>query len=644
MRRIPTARTRVLLLTEGTYPHHRGGVSTWCDRLIRGLPEVDFAVWALTADPGLPPRYELPQNVVDLRTLPVWGTEGFFEYGGRTPTRKVLKLARKTREGDVSQHFLPLLARLMDAIAAPSFDPGSFAVLLTEIRLYFERFDPRTTWRARGVWDLFRDRLVERARAAGPAGDGDSADAPDVPTLWEVREALQSLYRLLGVLAGPIPRADVSHATAAAFCSIPAIVAKVESGTPFLLTEHGVYVKEQMLLLSRRRVGYHVRWVLGELARAVAQTAYAMADQISPVTGFNARWEVALGAPDDRISVIANGVSAEEFRPMPRLEGDEGPAVISLSRIEPFKDLETFVRVADAVRRRVPGVRFLHFGPVVDAEYWERLLGLVRTLGLDGVVRFMGPTSRPAEAINRGDVVLLTSSTEAQPFIVLEAMMCGKPVVATDVGGIRDAVGDTGATARVGDLGGLVEPLVELFEMPADARERLAGAARARAVERFSLDRWLGGYAESYGRLAAGRSTPPEVRWSARAEREAGPALKTELRGVPLTWEEIRPAAPRSVVEVLAWARGRPPSDRLMAVRELAAMSTPEAIGALRRLAAHDPATLVRENALAGVIGFLPERPGPASYPLAPAGGPEARVPREEIEEEGAEAGGTGTS
>src|SRR5439155_25726605 len=74
-------RLSVLLTTEGTYPYHGGGVSTWCDALTKQLSEVDFTLLAVTMHPYLAPKYELAANVKEVLTVPLWGTEDPAEYG-----------------------------------------------------------------------------------------------------------------------------------------------------------------------------------------------------------------------------------------------------------------------------------------------------------------------------------------------------------------------------------------------------------------------------------------------------------------------------------------------------------------------------------------------------------------------------------
>jgi hypothetical protein len=69
---------RVLLVTEGTYPYSKGGVSTWCHELVHALEDVEFDLVALTGDPTLAPLFQVPANV-NLRNVAMWGTRSAWE-------------------------------------------------------------------------------------------------------------------------------------------------------------------------------------------------------------------------------------------------------------------------------------------------------------------------------------------------------------------------------------------------------------------------------------------------------------------------------------------------------------------------------------------------------------------------------------
>jgi glycosyltransferase involved in cell wall biosynthesis len=291
------------------------------------------------------------------------------------------------------------------------------------------------------------------------------------------------------------------HTSAAAFCGLPGILAKVERGTPLIVTEHGVYMREQYLALGRYGFPYHLKKFLMQIIVAVARTCFHYADQISPVCRYNTRWEILNGAAVDKIRVIYNGVDPVAYAPR-KVSRPNAPTVISVARIDPLKDLESFLRVADVVRKHIPNVQFLHFGPVSDDEYDKKVKALHKELGLQNTVKFMGSTDNPAEAYNMGDITLLTSISEAFPYTVIESMMCGKPVVATNVGGVSEAVEDVGLLARVKDIEGMADGVLRLLRLDAASKAELETACRDRALNRFTIQAAVEGYRLTYRKLA----------------------------------------------------------------------------------------------------------------------------------------------
>ena len=119
------------------------------------------------------------------------------------------------------------------------------------------------------------------------------------------------------------------------------------------------------------------------------------------------------------------------------------------------------------------------------------------------VVRVLGERPDASDLIRAADVVCLASAFEGLPMAVLEAMACGRPVVATAVGGVPDAVvdGQTGWLVPPGDEDALVDALVAAASAPAERRAR-GEAARQRYAERYSLERMVDAYAELLVELA----------------------------------------------------------------------------------------------------------------------------------------------
>ena len=129
-----------------------------------------------------------------------------------------------------------------------------------------------------------------------------------------------------------------------------------------------------------------------------------------------------------------------------------------VGRIDPLKDVETLLRAFAEVRAAVPGCRLRIFGPTPEGgeDYFDQCVALAGQLGLgDGSATFEGPISPTVAAYHAGHVLVLTSISEGLPYVVLEAMASGRPVVATDVGGVAEAVGNAGLLgAAPGPFGG----------------------------------------------------------------------------------------------------------------------------------------------------------------------------------------------
>jgi glycosyltransferase involved in cell wall biosynthesis len=270
-----------------------------------------------------------------------------------------------------------------------------------------------------------------------------------MPSIFDLTECLRWLYHFLIVLTVRIPKVSVTHSTAAAFCGIPCITARVRHRTPMVLTEHGVYLREQYLFLSRFRRLFFCKQFLINLITAVVRANYYYADVVAPVCHYNTRWEVAHATPQQKIRVIHNGVDSDFFSASPKLQGDLH--VVATARIDPLKDIETLLRVAARLKTTHPRARFTVYGAIADEPYYRRCLALRRQLGVEDTVSVGRETKDVVSAYRDADVVLLTSISEAFPYSIIEAMSCEKAVVASDVGGVSEALEGCGVLVKPRD-------------------------------------------------------------------------------------------------------------------------------------------------------------------------------------------------
>ena len=128
----------VLLATEGTYPYHRGGVSTWCDTLTTKLSEVDFTLLAITMHPYLDAQYRLAPNVGELITVPLWGTEDPAEYGRHATFADYLRRWSSTTTRALEEGYLPMYERLLREIVSPVLPPRSLGLVLLRLQVTHE--------------------------------------------------------------------------------------------------------------------------------------------------------------------------------------------------------------------------------------------------------------------------------------------------------------------------------------------------------------------------------------------------------------------------------------------------------------------------------------------------------------------------
>lgn len=493
----------VLLTTEGTYPYSAGGVSTWCDALIRNTADVRYVLLPIMMNPHIEMKFESLSNIRRIVNVPLWGVEEPAEFRTGVPFAQLYERKRTTSEAGIEEGFVPLFRQFLDCVNEAGADPEAFGRLLVAMEDWFRGHDYNQTMKSAAVWEVFRTTMEAFSKrmvqaSALPGGEH------QMPSLFDLTECLRWLYRFLIVLDVVPPRTSVTHSTAAAFCGIPCITAKLRHGTPMLLTEHGVYLREQNLFLSRFRRLFFCKQFLLNLITAVVRANYFYADVVSPVCHYNTRWELAQGTPQRKIRVIYNGVDPEVFTCAPRAPRP-APHVVATARIDPLKDLETFLRVAARVRATHPTVHFTVFGAVADREYFDRCLTLRRQLQLEDVVTMGEATNDVVAAYRDADVVLLTSISEAFPYSVIEAMSCERAVVASDVGGVSEALEDCGILVNPRDDAAFAAAVCLLLDDPA-LRTRHARRARQRVLEEFRLSDSVQAYLDLYRELGEDRA------------------------------------------------------------------------------------------------------------------------------------------
>ncbi|MBP6012301.1 MAG: glycosyltransferase [Alphaproteobacteria bacterium] len=206
----------------------------------------------------------------------------------------------------------------------------------------------------------------------------------------------------------------------------------------------------------------------------------------------------ALGYRRDRSKVIANGFDIAKFSPSPSVRTEmraalkvaDGDILVGhIARLDPMKDQLNFLKAAAKVSERVRNAKFLLAGrgvPSLASEPREAR-SLITQLGDKVMLR--DETANIVDVFRALDVCALSSAYgEAFPNVLGEAMACGVPCVATDVGDCQLILGDTGRIVPPRDSAALAQALEESISMSRDERREIGIEARARVHEQFSLD------------------------------------------------------------------------------------------------------------------------------------------------------------
>lgn len=480
---IARKRLKVMMITEGTYPQHWGGVSTWCHLLLSDLPNIDFTLISLVGDPATTPQFKLPASVVDFRSIPLWGIREVREVQPELGFRALHRRSRRTSDQRIANEFVPVFWAFLDELFADTGHPQQLATLIHGMHRFFLENDFDKAMRAPIVWDCF----VEVAQNRFPHVANHHGYPGERYTLADLTTCFHWLYHWLFPLASPLPKVDVAHAAMAGICTMIAVAAKLEHGAAFMLTEHGIYLRERYLAEANSSASLFRKLFSLRFARRMTELSYALADHIAPCCDFNQRWELRNGADPQQVKTIYYGVDSVVFKPESKPAGD-APVVVWVGRIDPLKDLITLLRAAAIARESRPDIEFRLFGtaPPGNEPYFEKCLELRRELGLEQTVTFAGFRANAVSAFNEGDVVVLSSVSEAFPFVILEAMLCEKPVVATAVGGVPEQLKGCGIAVEPRNPEAMAEAVLSLIDNP-ELSVTLGVAARQKAMAEYSV-------------------------------------------------------------------------------------------------------------------------------------------------------------
>lgn len=503
---------RIALLTEGGYPYARSDGGVWCDRLVRGLSAHAYEVYALGRSPageagGL---VGLPPNVTGVRTLRLWGEAPAALPG--TGTDRAAGRAGRARRRRFAEPFRELATALAGGDADEGLRVRRFADGLYGLAALAREKG--------GVPHLLRSdealsALEAACRARGAAPVLHDIDVPGLLT------AADGLERALRPMSAPwyepeaLGAADLCHAASGGSAALPGLLAKRFFGTPLLVTEYGVRLREALLEQRAAALPADVRALLVAFHRLLAGEVYRQAALVTHGTTHVRRWQERRGAERTRLRTVHPGLEAVPFARIAESSETDDRAGLTLVWVggpEPAKDLVGLLHAFAALRREEPDSRLRILYAPGDVDGY---LGQCRTLAAqlfpdearDTVTVGESPVSfeeigsptapQPADAYAAGDVVVLSSVVEGFPVTLVEAMFCGRGTVSTDVGAVREVIGGTGLVVPPRNPKALAEACLALLRDP-ERSARLGAAARERALALFTVERCVDAFHAIY--------------------------------------------------------------------------------------------------------------------------------------------------
>lgn len=293
-----------------------------------------------------------------------------------------------------------------------------------------------------------------------------------------------SLFRLLRLIRAR--KIEIIHVHLVYAGIIGKIAARL-LGVPVVMTRHWVSDPRHGTLLYRLD-----DW----LTRRYATVLIAAGEQVRAAI-FRENW-----MPPERVVLQRNAIGVSAFeKKVHRPAADGRYTVGTVGRMEAPKAQDVFLRAMVRIREGLPGARGVIAG---DGRMREQLEELRSRLGLNDAVDFLGavPRHNVPDLLSSLDVFVLTSSWEGLPMALIEAAASGLPVVATDVGGVREVVQDglNGFLVPSGDWQQIAAKVLLLLN-DTEMRAAFGAQARGRAKAEFDIARLARDTADLYRRI-----------------------------------------------------------------------------------------------------------------------------------------------
>lgn len=494
----PTSRDAdICLILEGTYPFVGGGVSNWVNELIRVFPNYRFAVIFLgtKADDYAGFVYPLAKNLVHL--------EAHYLFENKPPPK------------DQHQHIDP---KSMQKIKNMHQD---FTTFLSHqscpMSEFFEIFDMLDTGgeineelflRSRQAWQFIQELYSKN-----------HGELSFFDYFWSIRN-LHRPFWAMAKIANQIPKVKVLHSASTGYAGFLGALLQKKYSIPYILTEHGIYTKERWIDLMRNYFFEHVNkehqlfeqekgllsiWL--HFFEILAKVGYSAANPIISLFEEYRQRQIDDGAIPEKTKIISYGIDFDHFKFIGKKRPDQAkPIIACIGRVVPIKDIKTFIRASALIIKQIPTAEAWIIGSLKDdLDYVAECESLIKMLGHEDNIKLLG-VKKMMEIYPHLDLLLLSSISEGSPFVMLESLAVGIPVVATNVGGCSEliygknaedqALGAAGKLVNIADPNALATAALQLLN-----NETAWASAQHVAVKRIRKYYSMQALIEHYGSI-----------------------------------------------------------------------------------------------------------------------------------------------
>lgn len=449
---------KVCVIVEGAYPYVTGGVSSWLQRLMVTMKDVEFVVQSIAAYPDSVGtfKYKIPDNVTEIQEVYLLDDD----YVNHKTQRKV-KLT-----GEEYDAFEQLMFET---------DPDWDVIIQ-----FFAQKQVSLNALLSGK-DFFKMTLNYYNHHFRRVGFSDF--------LWTMR----SLYLpLFTILKSRTQEADLYHSVSAGYAGIWGCMEKVLYNRPFLMTEHGIYTRE------REEEIIKADWVSGiykniwiDQFRKIGSCCYTYADKVVSLFEDARQFQIQLGCKKEKTLVIPNGVDEASFQKLePKSPKDLYIHIGAVLRVSPVKDVKTLISAFALARHKNKRLKLWIMGGMDEDEaYAKECMAMVEDMQVEEVV-FTGVVN-VKDYIGKMDFLMLTSISEGQPLSILEGFAAKKPCIATNVGncrglieGEKDQFGNAGYIVPVMGVAEIARVILKMAESK-ERREQMGQAGYDRVVAHY---------------------------------------------------------------------------------------------------------------------------------------------------------------